>query len=93
MARVIMYTTQVCPYCHAAKALLREKGVAFEERDVSGDGEKRTWLVKATGQRTVPQIFVNGKPLGGFSDISALDERDELDLLLAEPDIDVELPR
>lgn len=83
-AAVLVYLTHWCPYCRMAKDLLREKGVAFEEIDVDGRAELRRWLATTTGQRTVPQVFVNGKPLGGFSDISALDEDGKLDPLLAE---------
>lgn len=82
MAEVVIYTTQVCPYCSAAKALFRKKGVEYSEIDVSDDDVKRHWLVETTGQRTVPQIFIDGKSYGGFSDVSALDKRGGLDPLL-----------
>lgn len=78
-----MYTTQVCPFCIRAKTLLKSKGVAFEEIDVSRDDEKREWLVKVTGRRTVPQIFINDEPIGGFDDLRALDVAGELDKKLA----------
>ncbi len=65
-----------------AKALLSRKGVQFQEIDVSFDDEKRQWLMQASGQRTVPQIFINDKPVGGFDDIAALDRKGELDPLL-----------
>jgi glutaredoxin 3 len=78
-ARVQMYTTLVCPYCIRAKMLLKAKGVAFEEIDVSRDHEKREWLVKVTGRRTVPQIFINDEAIGGFDDMRALDMAGELD--------------
>jgi glutaredoxin 3 len=80
---VVVYTTRVCPYCIQAKALLKKKGVAFSEIDVSNDPEKRTWLVSATGQRTVPQIFINNQPIGGFDDMAALNRNGELDRMLA----------
>ncbi len=83
-AEVLIYTTTYCPYCTAAKQLLRKKNVAFEEISVDGRDDMREWLAKASGQRTVPQIFINGKPMGGFSDISALDKAGKLDGLLAE---------
>lgn len=83
-ADVLIYLTSWCPYCHAAKELLGEKNARFAEVDVDGRQDLRAWLVKATGQRTVPQVFINGKPVGGFSDISALDRAGELDALLAE---------
>lgn len=79
-----MYTTLICPYCTRAKALLKAKGVAFEEIDVTRDHETREWLVKATGgRRTVPQIFINDEPIGGFDDMRALDLAGELDEKLA----------
>lgn len=83
MARVKIYTTDYCTYCAAAKRLFDKKGVAFEEVDVSNDRDARDWLVKTTGQRTVPQIFIDDKPYGGFTDVSALDREGELDRLLS----------
>ncbi len=82
MSRIQIYTKHVCPYCDRAKALLHRKGVRYEEIDAEGDDALRAWLVEATGQRTVPQIFVDGRSLGGFSDIDALDRRGELDPIL-----------
>ncbi len=82
MPKVEIYTKDVCPYCTRAKALLQKKGVAYEEIDVEDDEAKRAWLVEATGQRTVPQIFVDGRSLGGFSDIEALDDEGKLDAIL-----------
>ncbi len=78
-AHVRMYTTLICPFCVRAKALLKAKGVAFEEIDVSSDHEKRDWLVKATGRRTVPQIFIGDEAIGGFDEMRALDVAGELD--------------
>ncbi len=82
MPKVEVYTKQRCPYCVSAKALLGRKGVAFQEIDVEHDDERRAWLVEASGQRTVPQIFVDGRSLGGFSDIDALDKQGKLDPIL-----------
>jgi glutaredoxin 3 len=82
MSEVLVYTTPSCPYCVMAKRLLTQKGVAFQEIDVAQDDVKRRWLVEATGQRTVPQIFIGGKPYGGFTDIAALDRQGKLDPLL-----------
>jgi len=84
MAEVKIYTTPFCPYCLRAKSLLSRKGVAFEEIDVANKPEMRRWLQEITGRRTVPQIFINGRGVGGFDDISALDRRGELDGLLAQ---------
>ena len=82
MPKVQLYTKRVCPYCTSAKVLLQRKGVAYEEIDVEEDDAKRAWLVETTGQRTVPQIFVDGRSLGGFSDIDALDKQGRLDPIL-----------
>ncbi len=81
-AKVVIYTTDYCPYCHAAKALLTSKKITFSEINVEDDNEKRAWLTKVTGQRTVPQIFINDKPYGGFSDIKELDDSGQLNALL-----------
>jgi glutaredoxin 3 len=83
-ADVLIYLTTWCPYCAAAKRLLRQKGATFTEIDVDGRQDLRRWLVSATGQRTVPQVFVNGQPLGGYSDVEALDQEGKLGPLLAE---------
>jgi glutaredoxin 3 len=82
MARVQVYTKRNCPYCVSAKALLARKGVDYQEIDVEGDEALLLWLVDATGQKTVPQIFVEGRSLGGFSDIAALDRSGKLDPIL-----------
>lgn len=84
MARIEIYTTSYCPYCFRAKALLQRKGVTFQEIDVSDAPDKRLWLRERTGRRTVPQVFINGKPVGGYDDIAALDAAGRLDPLLAE---------
>ena len=78
MSDVQVYTTDYCPYCTRAKALLEKRGIPFEEIDVSADAEKRAWLVKTTGRRTVPQIFIKGEPIGGCDDLYALDRSGEL---------------
>ncbi|AKU96203.1 Glutaredoxin 3 (Grx3) [Labilithrix luteola] len=83
-ARVRVYSTQICPYCIRAKVLLKERGIAFEEIDVSGDAEKRAWLVQATGgRRTVPQIFIDDESIGGFDELRKLDVSGELAKKLA----------
>jgi glutaredoxin 3 len=82
-ANVRVYTTQVCPYCIRAKALLQKKGVAYEEVDVSDDPGKRSWLVSASGGRkTVPQIFIGEQAIGGFDELAALDRAGKLDAML-----------
>lgn len=86
MAKIEVYTTVYCPFCVRAKALLRNKGVRFEEIDVTDDAELRDKLVAlAGGRRTVPEIFVNGKIIGGYEELRALEQAGELDRLLAEP--------
>ncbi len=82
-ADVRIYTTTYCGYCHAAKSLLRQRGVAFEEIDCTDDASTRKWLIETTGQRTVPQIFIAGVPVGGFSELSALDRAGTLVAILA----------
>jgi glutaredoxin 3 len=78
-AQVVIYTTGYCPYCTRAKSLLSKKSVQFQEVDVSDRPDLRSWIAERTGQRTVPQVFVNGEPLGGFTDIAALEQRGLLD--------------
>ncbi|MBB4857036.1 glutaredoxin 3 [Novosphingobium chloroacetimidivorans] len=81
--KVEIYTKWGCPYCVAAKSLLDKKGVSYEEYDVTMGGPKKAeMLERVPGARTVPQILVGDKALGGFDDISALDGRGELDSLL-----------
>ena len=82
MARVVIYTTNYCPYCTAAKALLRSKNVEFEEVDVTDDPARRSEMEKLAQRRTVPQIFIDGKPIGGYDDVRRLDAKGELDCLL-----------
>jgi glutaredoxin 3 len=82
MSEVRVYTKHHCPFCVRAKALLGRKGVAYREIDVEGDDGLRSWLVEQSGQRTVPQIFVGERPLGGYSDIEELDRLGKLDAIL-----------
>lgn len=77
-----IYTTQTCPYCVRAKRLLQKKSVPYQEIDVSWDDDARLRLMQATGRRTVPQIFIGEKHVGGSDDLHALEERGELDGLL-----------
>lgn len=82
MSKVEIYTTPFCPYCHAAKALLTDKGVPFTEITVT-DPELRTKMTeRAHGRRTVPQIFIGETHVGGYDDMAALERRGELDALL-----------
>jgi glutaredoxin 3 len=76
MPTVRMYTTQVCPYCLRAKALLRQRGVAeIDEIRVDLDPRERDAMVEITGRRTVPQIFIGDIHVGGCDDLVALDQR------------------
>jgi glutaredoxin 3 len=83
MKKVEIYTTPWCPYCHAAKSLLNEKGVAYTEVDASGDAVRAAMIARANGRRTVPQIFIGETHVGGYDDMAALDRRGALDPLLA----------
>ena len=83
MAQVQMYSSMFCPFCHRAKRLLSAKGVEFEEIDVDGNPERRAEMVqRANGRRTVPQIFIDGRHVGGCDDLHALDHAGKLDPLL-----------
>ncbi|MEQ1865551.1 MAG: glutaredoxin 3 [Micropepsaceae bacterium] len=83
-AKVIVYATLLCPFCHRAKALLRKKGVPFTEIDVSMDAAKRAEMTKRShGSYTVPQIFIGDTHVGGCDDLHALDREGKLDTLLA----------
>jgi glutaredoxin 3 len=86
MARVEMYSSFFCGYCARAKSLLQKKGVAFENIDVLEHPEKRDEMIaRAGGGYTVPQIFINGRHVGGADELQALDRAGELDVLLAAP--------
>ncbi|HEV7275532.1 MAG TPA: glutaredoxin 3 [Devosiaceae bacterium] len=82
MPKVEIYTTPWCPYCHAAKALLNEKGVAFEEVDAADPEVRSAMVQRAHGRRTVPQIFIGETHVGGYDDMAALERRGRLDPLL-----------
>ena len=76
MAAVKMYTTQVCPYCQRAKALLKQRGVEqIEEIRIDLDPAQRDHMMQITGRRTVPQIFIGETHVGGCDDLIALDQR------------------
>ena len=84
MKPVEIYTTQSCPYCHAAKRLLAKKGAPYTEIDVGRDASLRMAMSKrAKGGQTVPQIFIGGTHVGGSDDLHALDHAGKLDALLA----------
>lgn len=84
MADIVIYTKDYCPYCHAAKDLLKSKGAVFTEIDILKHPERRSEMVeKAGGRTTVPQIFIAGRHVGGCDDLHALDAAGRLDPLLA----------
>jgi len=84
MPRVEIYTKLLCPFCSRAKALLGRKGVGYEEYDISMGGSRRNEMVERSGGRvTVPQIFIDGRHVGGSDELAALDRTGALDPLLA----------
>jgi glutaredoxin 3 len=84
MAKVEIYSKMFCPYCVRAKRLLDEKGVDFEEYDISLGGPKRAEMIqRASGRTTVPQIFIGGVHVGGSDDLAALERQGRLDGMLA----------
>ncbi len=84
MAKVIMYSTGVCPYCTMAEKLLRSKGVVeIEKVRVDLDPARREEMMQKTGRRTVPQIYIGETHIGGFDDLSALEKAGGLDAMLA----------
>ena len=83
MSKVQIYTTQICPYCHRAKALLREKGVSYDEVDVMATPGARDKMINRTGRTSVPQIFIGDTHVGGCDDLYALDSKGALDPILA----------
>jgi glutaredoxin 3 len=84
MKKVEIYTTGWCPYCQAAKSLLADKGVEYEEIDADTPETRAAMTERAHGRRTVPQIFIGATHVGGYDDLAALDRRGELDPLLAD---------
>ncbi|MCZ7566907.1 MAG: glutaredoxin 3 [Burkholderiales bacterium] len=87
MARVLMYLTEYCGYCRSAERLLAAKGVAdFERVRVDLHPERQREMIERSGRRTVPQIWIGQRHVGGYDDMAALDRTGELDVLLAAPD-------
>jgi glutaredoxin 3 len=82
MAKITIYTTKTCPYCVKAKMLLAKKKAEYQEIDASDDKIRDEMIVKASGKRTVPQIFIDDKHIGGCDDLYALESKGELDKLL-----------
>lgn len=84
MAKIEIYTSPFCGYCSRAKGLLKSKGAAFEEIDVSATaGNREEMMKRAPGRHTVPQIFIDGKHVGGCDDLYALEDAGKLDPMLA----------
>ncbi len=84
MPNIEIYTTPLCPYCHAAKRLLDRKGVRYQEIDVQAAPDRRREMTaRAGGRTTVPQIFIDGRPIGGCDDLHDLDAAGGLDPLLS----------
>lgn len=83
MAKIEIYTKFLCPYCSRAKRLLADKGAKYEEHDISMGGPKRAEMLdRSNGRMTVPQIFIDGRHVGGSDDLVALDRAGKLDPLL-----------
>ena len=83
MKKVIIYTSPICNYCSAAKHLLSKKKIRYEEIDIGNDVKKRDeMLKKSNGAKTVPQIFIGEKHIGGYVELKALENKGELDTLL-----------
>jgi thioredoxin reductase (NADPH) len=82
MPAITMYTTETCPYCERAKQLLTRKGQTWTEINIEAEPRRRTEMVERTGQRTVPQIFIGERHVGGSDELHALEEKGELDALL-----------
>jgi glutaredoxin 3 len=83
MSKVQIYTTGWCPYCYAAKALLDDKGVAYDEIDASDSAVRAEMIQRAHGRRTVPQIFIGDRHVGGYDEIAALERHGQLDPYLS----------
>ncbi len=81
--KVVMYGTAYCPYCSAARMLLKKKNIEYEDLSIMDDAERRAEMENKSGRRTVPQIFIDDRPIGGFDDLYELDRRGELDRMLA----------
>jgi glutaredoxin 3 len=86
MAKVMMYSTGMCPFCLMAERLMKSKGVAeIEKVRVDLEPERREEMIERTGRRTVPQIYVGARHIGGYEDLAALDRAGGLDALLCAP--------
>jgi glutaredoxin 3 len=84
MSRVVMYTKDVCPFCERAKALLRSKGVEWEELNIEERPQLRGQMIEMSGRRTVPQIWIGDTHVGGCDELVALERCGQLDPMLGE---------
>lgn len=82
MPKIVIYTGRLCPYCTMAKKLFERKGVSYTEIDVDSEPDLRQKLITMTRRRTVPQIYIGDRHIGGFDDLHALDMQKQLDPLL-----------
>jgi glutaredoxin 3 len=83
VADVVMYATGWCPFCDRARALLERKGVHYTEIDLESEPQRRAEMIERSGRRSVPQIFIDGRPIGGSEELDELDASGALDQLLA----------
>ena len=79
MNRIEVYSTDNCPWCDHAKSLLRTRGLDFEEIDISSDQTRTLEMIERSGRRTVPQVFIDDEPIGGFNEPTMIDLPDKLD--------------
>jgi len=84
-ANIVMYSTRYCPYCVAARKLLKSRGLEFEDIPVDSDPDLRRRMSEKAGQRTVPQVWIGETHVGGFTELAAAESRGKLDELLAGP--------
>lgn len=82
MSKVLIYTTENCPYCQLAKTLLNNRQIVFEEIRIDQDEAKREEMMRLSKRRTVPQIFIDGQAIGGYDDLAALAKSGKLDDLI-----------
>lgn len=84
-AQIELYHSPLCPYCHFAKRLLNQYGWQYEAINITFSGAKRDEMIRRAKQTSVPQIFINQQPIGGYDQLAALDKRGELAQLVAQP--------
>lgn len=84
MKKIVMYSSDYCPFCHAAKTLLNKKGFAFEEINVDGDRQVRQEMINKAGRTSVPQIWIGDQHIGGCDELHALERSQQLDALMSQ---------